>query len=359
MSLDSLGWSEAFRSAFADVSAYANAVPARISAVHREQYRVLTAAGSGEARLAGRLRKHADPLAWPVTGDWVALHSSGAGELGTIVGVLPRRSLLVRKRPEAPAQPQPMAANVDVAIIVSSLNADFEPRRIERALALIWQAGAEPVIALTKLDLCPDPSQQRAALAQVARRCAVHAVSAHSGEGMAELDAHLRSGRTLALLGSSGVGKSTLLNRWLGGERVATQAVRDGDDKGRHTTTHRELFVLASGAMLIDTPGMRELGLWDASAGHAAAFADVEYHAAGCRFGDCTHEREPSCEVRAAIERGALDPARVHSYRKLQRELAHTQRAHDPRAQYEHQRALRGLHREYTRAQRQRTRERE
>jgi ribosome biogenesis GTPase / thiamine phosphate phosphatase len=357
MSLETLGFCEALRCAFAAVPAYQHAVPARISAVHREQYRVLTAAGSGEARLAGRLRKQADPTAWPVTGDWVALHGGGAGELGTIVGVLPRRSLLVRKRPDQPAEPQPMAANVDVAIIVSSLDGDFEPRRIERALALIWEAGAEPVIALTKLDLCPDPSAQLALLAQVAHGCAVHAVSAHTGHGMSELEAHLRPGRTLALLGSSGVGKSTLVNRWLGAEHMATRAARSGDDKGRHTTTHRELFVLASGAMLIDTPGMRELGLWDASSGHKTAFAEVEQHAARCRFGDCTHEREPGCEVRAAVERGELDPARLASYRKLQRELAHTERAHDARARSEHQRALRSLQRQHTRAQRARSRD--
>ena len=343
MSLETLGWSDPFRSAFADAFSGSSAVPARISAVHREQYRALTAAGSGEARLRGRLRRETHP----VTGDWVALQP---GEPGMILGVLPRRSLLVRKRPGQPTEPQPMAANVDVAIIVSSLNADFEPRRIERALAMIRESGARPVIALTKLDLCPDPSAQLAALADVAHGCAVHGVSAHSGAGMAELDAYLQHGRTLALFGSSGVGKSTLVNRWLGSERMSTQAVDDRDDKGRHTTTHRELFVLASGAMLIDTPGMRELGLWDAGAGHTAAFPDVEQYASACRFGDCTHEREPGCEVRAAIERGELDPARLSSYHKLQRELARS--AHDARARAEHQRALSLLQRQYARAQR-------
>jgi ribosome biogenesis GTPase len=350
MSLETLGWSDPFRSAFEASFAASNAVPARISAVHREQYRVLTAAGSGEARLLGRTRRDAHP----VTGDWVALQP---GEPNLIAGVLPRRSLLARKRPERPAEPQPIAANVDVAIIVSSLNAEFEPRRIERALAMIWESGAAPVIALTKLDACPDPSAQLAALAGVAHGCAVHAVSAHSGAGMSELDAYLQPGRTLALLGSSGVGKSTLVNRWLGSERVSTHAVRERDGKGRHTTTHRELFVLPSGAVLIDTPGMRELGLWDAAAGHKAAFPDVEQYASACRFGDCTHDREPGCEVRAAIERGELDPARLHSYRKLQRELEHTERAHDARARAEHQRALRSVHRQYTRAQRQRARQ--
>jgi ribosome biogenesis GTPase len=240
--------------------------------------------------------------------------------------------------------------------VVSSLNADFQPRRIERALAMIGEAGAEPVIVLTKLDLCPDWSVQRRALANVALGVRVHAVSAQSGEGMAALEQELLPRCTIALIGSSGTGKSTLVNRWLGAAQLATHAIREHDDRGRHTTTHRELFVLPGGALLIDTPGMRELALWDAESGLDAAFADIEALAQACRFADCQHHMEPDCALRSAIERGELEPQRYENYRKLQRELAYTRRQQDERARAAHRRDQRGLQRQRSRALRARKR---
>lgn len=350
MDLETLGFSEPLRSAF-ESSVTEPAVPGRVSAVHRERYRVATAAGSCEAQLAGKLRFTAELGAQPVVGDWVALRQrEGAAQ---IIGVLPRRGTLVRKQVDR-AEPQLIAANLDRVFVVSSLNADFQPRRIERALAMIWEAGAEPVIVLTKLDLCPDWSAQRRALSHVALGVRVYAVSAQTGEGMDALEAELAPRCTIALIGSSGTGKSTLTNRWLGAPLLPTQAVREHDDRGRHTTTHRELFVLPSGALLIDTPGMRELALWDAESGLDTAFADIEALAHTCRFADCQHQLEPGCGVKSALARGELDAKRYENYRKLQRELAYTQRQQDERARGAHQRELRGVQRQRTRALRAR-----
>ena len=354
MELEALGFSEPFRSSFtSEVSDLA--VPARVCAVHRERYRVLTAAGSCDALLSGKLRFTAELGAHPVVGDWVALGMSDDGQLGHIVHVLTRRATLVRKR-AFHEEPQLIAANLDRVFIVTSLNGDFQPRRIERALAMIWEAGAEPVVVLTKLDLCPDWSAQRRALEQVALGVRVYAVSAQSGEGMSELEAELTPGQTVALIGSSGTGKSTLINRWLGLPQLATQPVREHDDRGRHTTTHRELFVLPNGALLIDTPGMRELALWEAEAGVETAFPEVQALAQACRFGDCQHQLEPACAVRAAIERGELDPKRYENYLKLLRELAYTQRMQDERAYQAHRREVRGVHRQRNRELRARQR---
>lgn len=353
MDLESLGFSEPLRSAFASCVSEP-AVPGRVCAVHRERYRVATAAGSCEAQLSGKLRFTAELGAQPVVGDWVALRQrDGDAQHGQIIGVLPRRGTLVRKQVDRP-EPQLIAANLDRVFVVSSLNADFQPRRIERALAMIWEAGAEPVIVLTKLDLCPDWSAQRHALSDVALGVRVYAVSAQTGEGLAALEAELAPRCTIALIGSSGTGKSTLTNRWLGASLLPTQAVREHDDRGRHTTTHRELFVLPSGALLIDTPGMRELALWDAEAGLDTAFADIEALARTCRFANCQHQLEPGCGLKGALERGELDPKRYDNYRKLQRELAYTQRQQDERARAAHQRELRGVQRLRTRALRAR-----
>ena len=192
---------------------------------------------------------------------------------------------------------------------------------------MIWEGGVQPVVLLSKLDLCADPEQRIADVEAVALGVPVHALSVVSGAGLAALERYLMPGRTLALIGSSGVGKSTLANKLLGGERLATSDIRESDQRGRHTTTARELFVLESGALLIDTPGMRELGLWDAAEGFSAAFDDIEALAMRCKFGDCRHEREPGCAIQAAVAGGALDEARLSSYRKLLRELAHEARS--------------------------------
>ena len=355
MQLEALGFDEFFRAAFETLTA-TDLVPARVCAASREHYRLLTAAGSCEARLRGRLRRSAHPEDQPVVGDWVAVQLSDGGTHASIAHVLPRRGALLRRRPGALA-PQLMAANLDWVLIVSALNRDFEPRRIERALAQVWEAGASPVIVLTKRDLCPHWSEHVRALEQVARDVPVHALCAHDPDVATALSPYLSSGKTLALIGSSGVGKTTLTNQLLGGAALDTQPAREGDDKGRHTTTRRELFVLPTAALLIDTPGMRELGLWDAAEGLDRTFADVSSLAEGCRFADCRHRREPGCAVQAALVSGTLDLARYQSFEKLERELAHQVQKSEPRASNERRREQRAVQRQYARQQRERGRD--
>ncbi|HKP56164.1 MAG TPA: ribosome small subunit-dependent GTPase A [Polyangiales bacterium] len=351
MNLESLGFGEPFRTAFATESD-PSCVPARVFSAQREQFELCSEAGSLTASLSGRLRHEATQGGLPVVGDWVVARPDSSGERASILRVLPRKTSLTRKRPERSSELQLMAANVDYVFVVSALNQDFSPRRIERALALIWEGGAQPVVLLTKLDSCPDPEAYLESAREVALGVPVHALSVHSGMGLEALDAYLTPARTVALIGSSGVGKSTLVNHCLGETRAATQAARDGDDKGRHTTTARELFLLPQGALLIDTPGMRELGLVEASDGLDATFADIEALSTGCRFSDCQHRADPGCAIQAALQRGELDPARLAAYGKLQRELAYEHRRHDARARQDHQRDLRKLFKERNRAQR-------
>jgi ribosome biogenesis GTPase len=313
------GWDEQWARDFDSLRA-PGSVPARVVAEHRDRYVVRTAEGERTAVLAGRLRHHArarDEL--PATGDWVAV-DEGNG-MAAIHAVLPRRSLFRRKAAGDATEAQVLAANVDVALVAAALPADVNARRIERYLALAWESGAVPVVVLTKADLVDDVDAAIRGVRAVAPGVEVAAVSSVTGAGVDALARWLKPGRTAVLLGSSGVGKSTLTNLLAGGDALRTGAVRD-DGKGRHTTTHRQLVQLRNGALLIDTPGMRELQLWTADAGLESAFADVEALAARCRFGDCAHESEPGCAVRAAAESGALDPARLESWRRLRRELA-------------------------------------
>ena len=301
-------------------------LPGRVAVQHRGEYVVYTPLPDGElgelrARLPGRLL-HAGVAA--AVGDWVALEGS------TIVRVLPRRTALVRQAAGRETRAQVLAANVDVAFVVTSLGPDLEPRRLERYLTLVWESGASPAIVLTKADLHADAAEQALAVESVAIGVPVHVVSAVTGEGCDELAGYLRPGVTVALLGSSGVGKSTLANRFAGTELLRTQAVREDDGKGRHTTTHRELILLPGGGLLIDTPGLRELQLWDGSdGGFTDAFADVEALAAECRFADCGHLHEPGCAVLAAVDDGTLPLDRLRSWRKLQRELLAMAMRHD------------------------------
>ena len=288
-------------------------VPGRVAAVHRGAFDVWTESGAVRSRLPGRLLHDGLDVA---VGDWV-----GLGD-GLIRTVLPRRSAIVRNAAGLTTTAQTLAANVDVAFVVSSLGPDLEPRRIERYLVTTWESGAAPEIVLTKADRHDDPWTMVAEVEAVALGVPVHVVSAVTGQGCEALRARIGAGATSVLLGSSGVGKSTLVNRWLGDDVMATKETRADDDEGRHTTTHRQLLVLPNGGLVIDTPGLRELQLWDAGAAALdATFADVEELAAECRFGDCTHSHEPECAVLAAAETGELPWARLHSWRKLQREL--------------------------------------
>ncbi len=332
--LNSYGWSDTLRQQF-QVYAACGLVPARVIVQQRDLYVLATPMGEATAQLSGRFAHDAEAGAYPVAGDWVAAAVRSAEASATIHHVLPRRTAFVRKAAGGSGGAQVVAANVDVALLVASLNADLNARRIERYLVTAWESGASPVVVLTKADLCVDRDELKAWIEAVALGIPVHVVSALTGEGLEGLSASLAPGQTAALLGSSGVGKSSLVNALAGANLMATRAIREEDGRGRHTTTHRQLVLLPNGRLVLDTPGMRELGLWNADAGVAATFADVEALASQCRFDDCAHETEPDCAVQAALADGSLDEGRWRSYAKLQRELAHLARKDDPRERAE------------------------
>ncbi|PZF80388.1 ribosome small subunit-dependent GTPase A [Jiangella anatolica] len=263
----------------------------------------------------------ADRMALPAVGDWAAVRDWPDDRV-TLEAVLPRRTAIVRDSADRTSQGQVVAANVDVVAIVEHLDPDPDLGRIERLLVLAWGSGAQPVVVLTKPDLVPDPDGMRAEVAAVAPGVEILLVSAVSGTGVDELGALLRNGRTLALVGPSGAGKSTLTNALLGVDVMPTGSVRARDGRGRHTTTHRELVVLPGRGVLIDTPGLRAVGLVADDDAVAGAFPDVEALAARCRFRDCTHEAEPGCAVRPAVEDGDLDEDRLARWRNLRREAA-------------------------------------
>jgi ribosome biogenesis GTPase len=319
--------------------------PGRVVREHRGLYRVQAAAGEMVAENTGRLRHEAlSRVDLPAVGDFVALRSSHAGR-AIVHSVLPRRSVFLRRAAGTETAEQVVAANVDTVFLVSGLDRDFNPRRIERYLVLAWESGARPVIVLNKADLCDDVAARVGEVEAVAPGVAIHPVAGKAGEGLEALAGYLRPAETVAFLGSSGVGKSTLINRFLGEETLATRAVRESDDRGRHTTTHRQLLRLPGGALVIDTPGMRELQLWGADESMGAIFQDVEALAATCRFRDCGHQGEPGCAVEQAVAEGRLPASRLESYHKLQRELEHVHRQQDLRAQLEQKRQWRNLHR--------------
>ena len=293
-------------------------IPARITAVHKERYEIVCEYGITHARLKTK-EFFVDTQAFPTVGDYVMVRYVDNGD-SRILATLPRRTLFSRREPGPIPRDQAVAANFDYVFIMQSLNMDFSPKRLERYLTLSWQSGATPVILLTKADLVEDYWTYLTQVERVAAGVNTHVVSAHTGQGLARLNAYLQPGKTVVFLGSSGVGKSSLVNALAGEEIMAVKAIREDDSKGRHTTTHRQLLRLQSGAMIIDTPGMRELGMWEVSEGLRDAFSDVEAFLGKCRFSDCTHEREPGCAIRAAIAAGALDAQRWESYRKLSEE---------------------------------------
>jgi ribosome biogenesis GTPase / thiamine phosphate phosphatase len=327
-----LGWDEELDQQFEEHRDL-GLVPGRVAVEHRGLYAVRIDAGDIWAELAGKLRHAAAGRGeLPAVGDWLALQLRDDGR-ATIHAVLPRRTKISRKVNLAEAEEQVLAANVDTVFLVTSLNRDLNVRRLERYLATAWESGAQPAIVLNKADLCPieDRPELVAQVEAIAFGVPVHTVSAATAEGVDELEPYVGTGHTVVLLGSSGVGKSSLINRLIGEERLATNETRYGDDRGRHTTTHRELVGLPRGGLVIDTPGLRELQLWESSDGMSETFSDVEQLAHECRFSDCEHETEPGCAVREAIRNGTLTSERLESYRKLQRELARLERRRDAR----------------------------
>jgi len=295
-------------------------LPARVTAVHRERYELVCANGPVFGRLKTGSYYGPEAVDFPTAGDFVLLRYIGHSD-SVITRTLPRRSAFLRRDPTPGRGEQAVAANFDTCFIMTSLNQNFNPARLERYLTLAWQSGAEPVILLTKSDLAGDFTEQVRAAREIALGAEVIALSAVTGFGLEQLAPYLRPGKTVVFLGSSGVGKSSLLNALMGEAAMAVKGIREDDSRGRHTTTHRQLFLLPSGALVIDTPGMRELGMWDVSAGLGTAFADVEeVLARPCRFSDCKHGTEPGCAVKAALESGELGAERLESYLKLKRE---------------------------------------
>jgi ribosome biogenesis GTPase / thiamine phosphate phosphatase len=328
--LATLGWDPAWEAARSTL-ALDDLEPARVATQHRGGYVLFTDSGEQTAVVSGRFRHETvAPADFPVVGDWV-LHREGV-----IHALLPRRTAFSRKTNLGLIEEQVAAANVDVVFVVASLDAERNLRRIERYVTVAYESGAEPVLLLSKSDLCADLDAALAAVADAVPGTPVHAVSARTGDGLEVLATYCRPGRTAVFLGPSGVGKTTLLNVLTGTER-ATAAVRE-DGRGRHATTQRELVLVAGRGVIIDTPGMRELQLWDADAGLSAVFADIELLARECRFADCTHEAEPGCAIRAALDGGGLDAERYAGYRKLEREEAFITKKRDALARSEDKR---------------------
>ena len=346
--LESLGWNDRLSSQYEPYADSGDDVVAgRVSIQHRGAYDVLTELGELRCEIPRRLIHEAATTAdLPVVGDWVVVVPVPEGRTGTITAVLPRHTKFSRKVAWQAAEEQVLAANVDVAFLVTSLNEDLNLRRLERYLILAWESGARPVIVLTKADLHPAPDAAVAEVETIAGGVPVHAISSLTGAGLEEVRALLGRGLTAVLLGSSGVGKSTLVNTLAGEDLLATQEIRD-DGKGRHTTTRRELVQLPSGGLVIDTPGIRELQLWVADDGIAEAFDDVTALFAHCRFSDCAHDSEPGCAVSAALEDGTLPADRWDSYLKLERELEHLDRKLDKRAAAEARKKWKAMGQEY------------
>ncbi len=293
-------------------------IPARVTAQHKERYEIVCAHGSTCARLKTKEYYVEDAL-FPTVGDYVMINYIENGD-SQILSTLPRRTCFFRREPGPIPRDQAVAANFDWVFLLQSMNQNFNPARLERYLALAWQSGATPVIVLTKADLAASYDAYLAEAARVAPGVDVHAISTRTGFGMETLRPYLQSGKTLVFLGSSGVGKSSLVNALAGEEIMTVSGIREADGRGRHTTTHRQLSRLPSGALIIDTPGMRELGMAEAAEGLSETFTDVEQYLGRCRFRDCRHEKEPGCAVKSAIAAGALDPARWERYRKLRDE---------------------------------------
>ncbi len=351
MFLKKLGWNSYFEAMWEQHQG-SGWVPARVVSQQRGLWRIAADFGECWSAASGKMRAAGEAGGdWPTVGDWVAAEVFTGEQPAILHAVLPRRSQFVRKAAGKRVEQQVIAANVDIAFLVAALDGDFNLRRLERYLAQCWESGAWPVVVLNKADECNDVPARAAEVGRIARDAPVFVLSARTGQGIEALDSFLVPGQTVVLLGSSGVGKSTLVNRLSGQDLQAVQSIREKDSRGRHTTSAREVFLLPCGALVIDTPGLRELQLWDATDGVAQTFADIDELAAKCRFRDCRHENEPGCAVQDALLAGSLDEARLENRRKLEREQEFLRRKMDPEAREEAQHRIkvmmRGVRQKY------------
>ncbi|MBD2072172.1 ribosome small subunit-dependent GTPase A [Leptolyngbya sp. FACHB-671] len=331
MNLSELGWSDFFTHSFEAYRVQGYTV-GRVALEHKQAYTLYAEQGELSATVSGKLRHQATAAEdFPAVGDWVVIRIRDEGQ-ATIHAILPRKSKFSRKTVGGKTQEQIVAANIDTVFLMAGLDHDFNLRRIERYLVLAWESGAIPVILLNKADLCDAVEERVLEVEEVAIAVPIVVLSAAQNQGLDALQPYLKPGQTSALLGSSGVGKSTLTNQLVGTAQQSVQPVRQGDSRGRHTTTHRELLLLPSGGCIIDTPGMREIQIWSEGAGLEETFTDIEALAEECRFRDCQHQQEPGCAVRQALEAGALDEQRFASFQKLQKELNYLIRKQDQRA---------------------------
>lgn len=333
MSLEDYGWSDFFSQHYEDCREQ-DLRPGRITLVHRGIYRLQIGEKEIDAATTGRIRHQAsDSSQFPVVGDWVVCRVDDTSSMALIQQILPRKTKISRKAAGERTEEQVVAANVDTVFLVMGLDGDFNLRRMERLLATAWEGGVFPVILLNKEDLAADPEARRREVEAIAPGVPVLKLSALESRGLEQLQSFLGKSQTVALIGSSGVGKSTLINRLLGNEQLRTREVRAGDDRGRHTTTHRQMFKLPGGGLLIDNPGIREVQLWGSDGGLQASFDDITELAKGCRFRDCHHQSEPGCAVLASVEGGGLAADRLENYRALQRELQYLERKQDEGAE--------------------------
>ena len=329
MDLQSFGWNEFFELSFKSYEGQGYTV-GRVALEHKNFYRVYTQNGEVLAEISGKLRHEAvNRSDLPAVGDWVVIRSRPEGDRVTIHAVLPRRTCFARKIAGSRTEEQIVGANIDTVFLLTSLNQDFSLRRMERYLLIAWESGANPIIILSKSDLCDRLDDAINEVRSVARGVPVHGISVVTGDGLQDIGQYFKRGQTVALLGSSGVGKSSLINHLAGAEYLKVQTIREHDDRGKHTTTHRELVLLPAGGLVLDTPGMRELQLWDGDESLQLVFDDIEALAGRCFFSDCRHQDERGCVVREALAAGTIDAERYQSYVKLQKELEYQARRKD------------------------------
>jgi len=361
MDLIDLGWNNFFERSFKQFKNQ-GLVPARIAQEHKGLYFIYSQHGGLSAKISGKLRYSTHSRSkFPAVGDWVAVQPRPDELMATILALLPRKSLFSRKAVLSGGMPdsggkteeQVLAANVDTVFLVSGLDLDFNLRRIERYLSVAWDSGANPVIVLNKTDLCSDLNQKAAQVESIARGVPIHSISAIKNQGLEILQKYLGRGKTVVLLGSSGVGKSSIINKMLGEESLKIREVRAYDGRGRHTTAYRHMILLPDGGIVIDTPGMRELALWSNEEGLERAFNDIGELALGCRFRDCSHQGEPGCAVQQALKDGILTASRYKNYLKLQKELIHLALRQDTKARRRAERSFDKKIRQRLKAQRE------